>query len=237
MRQILGWISSVARYRLVLYRGADAKPGRITAARRSRLRWASPLAVVAVCAAGMASVVPVAASTSGASTATVNIAVRSITVSPASFTFDSCGEDGTTTSTGSVLVIPGGTCGSTSAITVTNGSAPGHVDVQGVDAIPADAGTHWTLCSATVDCSGPSLGCGGCGNYPGADQFTERDQVGANNGPDLTTSAQCDTVFAPSSCAASSSQAVVERVSLWGPNSSTDGSTSFTTVWTWTAVP
>jgi hypothetical protein len=61
-------------------------------------------------------------------------------------------------------------------------------------------------------------------------------------GPLLTNTAQCDTVFggvngAGANCSSTSGQAVTERVDLTGPGSSTDQSPTFTSAVTWMAVP
>lgn len=241
MRRILSRIPPLIPYQVSLTRGAQLQSGSTATTRRPRrLKRGSPLvAAAAVCAVGVASAVPVgAASTSGSSTGTVNVtppAVRSITVSPASFTFGAC-YDHANTSTGSTLAFPNGYCyiaNNGSGITITNGTAASHIDVQGADAVPSDAGTHWTLCTVgTSSCLGSS-------NQPGQDQFGERVDVSGQADPWLTNSTQCDTAFdAPtSSCAATAGQATTETLTLVGPSGSTDTSTTFSTVLTWTAAP
>jgi hypothetical protein len=87
------------------------------------------------------------ADTSGSVKVTINVAVRSVSLSPTAT--DQC-------SGGAPLTFPNGRCNSTT-ITVTNGSAAGHIDVQGADAIPQDLATHWTLCGGT----GPACTGGG----------------------------------------------------------------------------
>jgi hypothetical protein len=184
---------------------------------------------------GLVGVPPANASTDGGTTATVTVAVRSITVSPSTTAFDTCSGQGTL----HVITFPDAVCTTSGShdVTITNGTAPGHIDVFGADAIPADNGTHWTLCTMTASpplCTGPS-------GAPGPDQFNEIDQNASTinvNGPSLTTASpgQCDTGFS-SGCVAGSSQQVSEDLQLEGPSSSTDASATFTTVWTWTAVP
>lgn len=233
-------MSSLFLYRISLIRGTEHQPNSGKTPRTSRrVRWAPPLAAAAVVGLGVASALPVAAaSTSGSSTGTVNVtppAVRSITVSPSSFTFGAC-HDNANNPTGSYLSFPNGYCyidNSGTGITITNGTASSHIDIQGADAIPSDAGTHWTLCTAGT------TACTGSGGEPGQDQFAERSDISGQESPWLTASAQCDSAFdAPNtSCAATAGQAATETLTLVGPSGSTDPSTTFTTVWTWTAVP
>lgn len=185
------------------------------------------LAVTAVLLFSMAE--PAQADTSGSSTATVNVATRSVTVSPSTLTLDYC-FDSAQNSTGTYLAYPNGDCSTSAKVTVSNGNAPGHIDVNGADAIPSDNGTHWTLCG------GSGTGCGNAG-FPGQDQFGEQGHSPAGNSPFLTTTPQCDTSFS-ASCTASSGQSNSSiTLELIGPMASSDGSTSFSTVWTWTAAP
>ena len=223
-------------YRMSLVRGDDRRPRPDAVPRPSRhLTWALPLAaVVGVCGLAMASVVPVSAdSPSGSSTGTVNITpppVRSVTVSPPTFTFDTC-IDNASTSTGSDLTFPNGQCHTTGAndVTVTNGAAAGHMDVEGANAIPSDSGANWTLCGGT------GTACTGTSGNPGQDQFGEAN----GGGVILTTSLGCDTNFSGggTTCATVSGQHETEVLFLTGPSTSTDTSLSFSTTWTWTAVP
>jgi hypothetical protein len=184
-------------------------------------------------------------STSGSSTATVNIAVRSVNVSPSTTTFNQCYDANGNLLPSAVLVFPFGMCQTidTAAVTITNGSAPGHIDVQGADAIPSDNGTHWTLCGGAGGpaCTSSISNALVAGiKYPGQDQFVELTSIGGISGTlgtaPLTNSPQCDDQFG-SSCVATSGQATTESLVLQGPTASTDSSSSFTTVWTWTAVP
>ncbi len=198
-----------------------------------RRRTARGVAVL-LSSLALAAVTALPANAGNSITATINILVRSVTVSPSSIAYVNC-----TThaggSTGTGLAFPNGQCTTMgTTITITNGPADGHIDVQGADAIPADNGAHWTLCSdAATACSGGS-------NTPGADQFQE---LTAGNGATiLTTSPQCDDAFdalpSPPGCTATAGQTSTgEWLSLTGPSTSSDSSTSFTTVVTWTAVP
>jgi hypothetical protein len=172
---------------------------------------------------------PAQAASSGSSTATVNIATRSVTVTPSSLTFDSC-SDNNTNSTGTYLTYPNGDCLTTGTVTVTNGNQPSHIGVSGADAIPADNGTHWTLCG------GNGTGCTNSG-FPGQDQFGEQGHSPSGSSPYLTSLPQCDTSFS-AACAATAGQGnSLIRLELIGPSASTDPSLSFSTVWTWTAFP
>ena len=240
MQRLLALMASLVPFRISLVRATEPRRRPYGAHRRSRrLRWVTPLAsLVTVSVLGATSVVPVSASTSGTCTGTVNITpppVRSITVAPSSFIFGAC-YDHANSSTGSNLSFPNGYCyinNSGAGLTITNGTASSHIDIQGADAVPSDAGTHWTLCTVGI------TSCTGAANEPGQDQFGERSDVGGQEGPWLSTSAQCDTAFdAPtSSCAATAGQVTTETLTLVGPSGSTDTSTQFSSVWTWTAAP
>jgi YVTN family beta-propeller protein len=160
------------------------------------------------------------------------LAVRSVTVSPSSNVFDSCATPAGAT-TGTALTFPNGACSTTGAnrVSVTNGAAPGHVAVAGSAATPVDGGTPWTLCGGA--------GAPVCGNGvdPGPDQYLERG-VNGTAAIVLTSQPQCDTAFSGSgTCAAGAGQSALETLQLEGPSASTDNSGTFTTVWTWTAVP
>src|SRR4029077_15895844 len=154
-------LRSLFSYRISVRWSALHPERRVTSRPRGR-RFAIPIATVAAVGALMLGGAPaVLASTGGSPTVTITVAVRSITVSPSTATFNTCSLSGT--STGSTLEFPNGLCTTgTSYITITNGAAAGHVDVNGADAIPADNGTHWTLC-----------GSGSSSCLPGTDQFDE----------------------------------------------------------------
>lgn len=218
----------------------DARPPAAYRAPRARRRLAVVVATSTL-ALGLGATPAAASSSTGSATATVNVGVRALTVSPGNVTFDTC-DTNSGQPTGSVLSFPDGICLTVSLgnnVTVTNGQVPDHIDVQGADAIPADLGTHWTLCDGPAAAGG--LACTGAGSNPGQDQFTELATNGAFSSPILTIQPQCDTDFAtsgsPGTCAAGVGTQAQEQLHLGGPSSSTDTSTSFTTVWTWTAVP
>jgi len=202
---------------------------------------------IAVATAGVAlGLLNVAPAIADGTTATINVAVRSVAVAPTSTTFDTC-RDSLGNPTGSALLFPNGNCNTTGShnVTITNGQAAGHIDVQGADAIPADNLTRWTLCGGSTAFGGSNC-TGSSTTTPGQDQFREYDcnpatpLSGCAVGPNLTTTAQCDTAFdggAGTACTATSGQTVTEILSFVGPASSTDSSTTLTTLWTWTAVP
>jgi hypothetical protein len=190
---------------------------------------------------------PALAQSSGSSTATINVGtqpVLSLTVSPSTVTYANCDGGSSTTST---LGFPNATCfvggvidsaqGSAGGVTVTNTGAPSQVDVNGANAIPSDAGTNWTLVTDAT---------------PGANQFVEDGAGWSGNDADdsleYTNSPQCDAAFGEGqgqgtkdngACTAASTtgESTAEQLYIIGPASSTDTSSTFTTVITWTAVP
>lgn len=198
------------------------------------------LVVAAAAALGSAvAAEPAAANADGSTTATIDVAVRSVTVSPTAVTYSPCFDDNGT-STGSVLVPPDGACGA-GPLTVTNGGAPSNIEVNGSDAVPVDNGTHWVLCGS----ASPATSCAQGAFTPGQDQYLEQTEHylasgSPRSGPFLSNSPACDTAFGdPSapSCAAAPNQATQETLGMTGPSSSTDPSGTFSTVITWTAAP
>jgi hypothetical protein len=204
--------------------------------RRTRLAIAGAVVAAAFLAAGAA----LAAAPSGSLTETIDVGVRSLTVSPPAVSI--C-------SPASPLTSPNGDCPSSDFIAVTNGPVGGHIDVNGTDAVPSDGGTHWTLCSYYVDCAGPGFGSG---HLPGSDQYATGayqtyDQFGDAVGPFLENSPECDTSWSGLAGArvsglgvcvpVSANQTASEYLYVRGPSSSTDQSPTFTTSVTWTAVP
>lgn len=157
--------------------------------------------------------------------------VRSVTVSPATTTFDSC-KTAAGVSSGGVMTPPDGSCATSGGddVTITNGPSFGHIDVAGADAVPADGGVHWNLCG------GAGTACSGASGAPGVDQFSLSDTAGGHASPVLTGTPQCDTGFS-ADCSASAGQSATETLDLEGPATSTDNSGSFSMVLTWTAVP
>jgi hypothetical protein len=188
--------------------------------------------------------VPASAATSGSNSATVSIAptapppVRSITVSPTTAAFGECvTSNGTSTTTPSELPFPNGECqvgdaistGVVGGITITNGTVPGHIDVNGQTATPSDAGgTPWVIAPTSAA-------------NPGVDQFFEFGLGSQNNGENIATAPTCDTAFnvvgTAGDCSASAGQASNEVLVIEGPSSSTDQNGPFTITTTWTAVP
>src|SRR2546423_5485809 len=170
---------------------------------------------------------PLAAPPSASATVagTLSVAVLSVTVSQSAVNFGTCSGGN---STASKLGFPNGTCYAPvdsnniiSYVTVTNTGAPGHIYVNGGDAVPSDNGTHWTLCTCT----------------PGQDHYsvnTANTQGIGNtylqNGP------VCDIAFDLNDCVAPTNGARHEFVQLEGPSATTDGSNTFTISVTWTAV-
>ncbi|HEX6488363.1 MAG TPA: hypothetical protein VF137_05740 [Candidatus Dormibacteraeota bacterium] len=203
-------------------------------------------AIVAGCAPLTLALVPQAVLAGNSVTATIDIAVRSVTVTPSTITYGNC-VDGSGQSTATGLVA-GGACNTgATTITITNGPVGGTIDVNGADAIPSDNGTHWTLCggNGAPNCTGSSNPTQPpypifAGNLPGPNQFAEEtNSTAANGGTILSGTPQCDRAFAnPAVCTATAGQvATGEVLTLWGPQSWTDPSLTFTTVVTWTAAP
>ena len=163
--------------------------------------------------------------------------VTSVTLSVGSTSYTNC-TYGSSTST--QLGFPNGACQAAgSPITVTNGTAPATITVNGADMVPADNGTHWALGGTP----GPTP-TGDCPFTPGADQYCETlaPGPGYDSGPQellqpynvLGNTATRDPLF--SSIITPPGQAVPEFLAMTGPSSSTDPSNSFTTTVTWTAT-
>lgn len=191
------------------------------------------LAVSATAALLALTATPALADDRGSTTATINIAVRSVTVTPSAVTYGNC-VDSNILSTGNGLTFPNGACGAptealdgVTAIVVTNGDVPSHIDVEGADAVPADQGPHWIL-------------VGGSG-VPSQDEFAEltlnAGLTGAGGEVYLSTTPQCDYPLYQGSCFAQAGEPGADVLNMKGPSASTDPSTSFTTTVTWLAVP
>jgi hypothetical protein len=191
----------------------------------------------------------VATSASAANPASLNVtlstvtqAVKSVTVGPASTSYNTC-KYGNSTAT--QLGFPNASCAAASAVTITNGAAPASILINGADMVPADSGTHWKLCSSllgdTPACTGSQLTPGQF--LPGADEYFESHSPnpgfpldGSGSGPFLAlkNTAACDN-FGPGCQAASGAQATEYLAIAAGPSSSTDPSTTWTTSIVWTA--
>lgn len=238
---VMRTLSTITRIRIVRV-GA---PVRSSPVRRHGWR---PLALaISVMSLVSLSAAPALAASTGSSTGTITVAtpaVYSVTVSPSTFSFGSCGTN-LGASTGSSLGFPNGKClygtgsGSvyTTGFTITNTGAAGHIDVNGANAVPSDAGTPWTLCTEQSTCTNDG------GLYPGANQFqvnTEADPEGSNAYAILSNSPACDGAFdggTTGGCSAASGASQIEGLVMTGPESSTDTSSTFTTTLTWTAGP
>lgn len=169
--------------------------------------------------------------------ATINVvppAVKSVTVSVTDLTYGSCGGG---SSTANQLGFPNGHC-QASGYTVTNGNTAAQIDVTGADAVPSSGATaHWTLCNGQV--IGP---CTGTGYFPGQNQYGETviNPTTVNQWQTaLANSAQCDLGFWNSNTTCGTSAATTsasEYLVILGPSASSDGSSTFTTTVTYTAV-
>jgi hypothetical protein len=203
-----------------------------------RLRLRSALLLAAAIATLTAlTAIPAAAGNSGGVAVSLSVVagpVKSITVSPGSTSYTNC-KYGTSTTT--QLGFPNAICSGASTILITDGGSPATILVNGADFIPSDNGTHWALCGGS---GGPA-----CANgvLTGPNQAYETTSLtpgsgvdGSGNGPFLALSnnAVCDGIGFGCGQAAAGAQAT-EYLSLEGPSSSTDPSSSFSTSVTWTA--
>lgn len=184
----------------------------------TRLQALTPAGLVVFVLLALSQVPSAEAATSGGTTNNQTVtgpAVRSITVSPAAVTCTPA------------LTIPGGQC-TTGPITITNGPAAAHVLFNGANDIPTDNGTPWKLCGGAI-----ATPCSGNSGVPGLDEFSEVAASGPFN-PLLDKSPAPDPSFGS---VAAAGQTVAETLTVFGPSASTDTSTSFSTVVTWTAAP
>jgi hypothetical protein len=226
--------------------------GRPRAAPAWRRVW---LAAAAATAIGVVAVPAIPASASGnpdpanlsVSVSVVPPVVTSVTLSVGSTSYTNC-TYGSSTST--QLGFPNGACQAVgSPITVTNGTAPATITVNGADMVPADNGTHWTLTGGVTLAGTTTTSCGApLGPQPGPDQYCETTSIAAgyNSGAQfiqqpflgLKNTPICDTAFfgMGSTCGTvAPGQAVGEFLAMTGPALSTDTSSTFTTTVTWTA--
>jgi hypothetical protein len=176
---------------------------------------------------------------------TVVPTMRSVTVSPGTeLARDCAGGGGYTASSTTAMGYPNGTCWAGTpgqdgpfSIAVTYTGPPGQVYVSGSNAVPADNGTQWSLCSPQGQ---PS--CTGGHGMPGKDQYTVENYAQEVAGPAVITSTmECDTEFDPGGgCAAApaefKTQSQDEGLELIGPNTWDDTSTSWTVRVTWIAA-
>ena len=203
---------------------------------RIALATAAALAGAAAIPAGIAIAQP---SASGTVTETITTGILSVTL---------CTSSVKLCSTTDPLTFPNGDCRS-SDITITNGTAPSEIDVNGQGAVPADAGTpgagpDWTLCSPNNGTAPTYNGPACTPAKPGQDQYNETtvSSSGTTAGAQvLSDLPQCDAAFdltlaSNPNCAATSNQSQAEGLALIGPSSSTDPSQTWTSEVTWTAV-
>lgn len=175
--------------------------------------------------------------------------VRSITVSPAKYTFGDCtgGKSANNTaSASSRLGYPNGTCWvgeinpiGVYPIKITNTGIASFIYINGSSATPSDRGNEWTLCNLGHD---PSTTCNGSRDrVPGIDQYFIRNfgPSGRPNISGLTGTPQCDREFGTRGhCWAGLGASQTEGFELIGPFAVTDNaSTNWTMTITWTPVP
>ena len=171
--------------------------------------------------------VPAGAATTDTVVGSLVVAVRSVNVTPTSFAIGGCTLDGTP----SVLQFPNDQC-SAGGFTVTNGDAASHIDLKIGSFVPSDHGSVWRACGWS-----PASVCAGPGGAPGHNQFTWTNGVGQVLGG---TNAQCEQHASPAvtPCPLTAPSAVdTDQFTMVGPSQSSDLSSSFTIVMTWTAVP
>ncbi len=195
-------------------------------ARPARRAWAVvvvPVLVLATAAVGLA---PAGAATTATATGTMVVGVRSVSVTPTTFSFGECTLDGTPT----ILQFPNDHC-TVGWFVITNGTAASHVDMAVSAFRPRDRRQAWYPCGSPggVACTGP-------GGAPGKDQFLWQ----SNWGETFGLTAQCDQHAMPieATCPLTGSGATGQDYDIMeGPTSSTDQSSSFTITLTWTALP
>jgi hypothetical protein len=223
-----------------------------------RKRVLAAVAASAMCAAASIGGTATAQTSGGANgTVAYTTPVRSITVSAANpLPLNNCwasaadwnaATDGAA-APGSSLLSTGsnGYCTSglnQSSVTITNGSAAGHVNVQGTNASAASGTGSWSLVATApaVD----QFGLETLGLIPNETGFAHASQVTASQ---VTTSPTCDSAIngpgiSPTGtqsadyCAVTSNQIAHEDLGLLGPTSSTGSATAYNFTLTWTAVP
>jgi len=194
--------------------------------------------------AGLVPIVSAQAQDSGGVNVTVNTAVRSISVTPSSATYGDCSGG-----SADALNFPNGECRAPSSqvvpasITVANGPVSGHVNVTGASffGLDMDTNSQWQLCNTIDNGLGGNPGCTGASGVPGQNQAHESAVHAANTLSQIAlgTAAQCDNAFVGdnSGCTASANQSEQEYLSLVGPSSTTNPTSTFSTTVTWTAVP
>jgi len=210
---------------------------------RPRRRHLGAAVVVVALLAAPVLAVPAGADTNASSTGSVSVLVRSVTVSPSTFTYQDCKyHDNKPTGTVAGLVIPDGFCTTAgNVLNVTNGPVASHLEAASTGFTPSDGGTPWSLCTpvARADlpaCTGPLFGTGHQLPTPGTDQAqVELSSAISPNGIDLSSTPQCYGRGA--TCMETPGRVDQETAILVGPNSSTDQSPTFSNTLTWTVVP
>ncbi|HVN51520.1 MAG TPA: hypothetical protein VMT43_08815 [Acidimicrobiales bacterium] len=156
----------------------------------------------------------------------LTVAVRSVTVSPSSFTI-TCGGGG------GALLFPNDHCTSPT-LTVTNGAANALIDVSVSNFAPNDQGKAWVPCGAFggTACTSGISNIDAPGRVdPGPDQFT----VSSGNQIGYDGSLRGDIATGFVSVAPGHSW--IEGFELYGPQSSTDQSLKWKLRITWWALP
>jgi hypothetical protein len=213
-------------------------------------------------AAVAASAVCVAASIGGAASAQTNSGttngtftlsgtqLRSIVVTPATVTADSCYTNfNAWFNNGNPPPAPSGTTMGplgfclTQAVTITNGPVGGHIWVGGTNAAGTNGTGTWTLQTGA-----PTQDTYTLGTFIPAKIITGaggQTFLLPEHGFNMTTSAACDTTYDASAgtapvnapdCAATANQAVTEYLGTQGAQTSTGTATIFGFSATWTAV-
>jgi hypothetical protein len=245
------------------FRISIERPRRSPAMPRPTRRRGGRLAVpggVAIAAAMLALPValasPVQAAGSGGTSLTLNVvpSALSITVSQSSETFGNCsGGLAPTPSTSDALGFPNAECfvgqadplddGGVVPITITNTGVASDVDVNGANA--GNENGNWALCN--VGGTESAQTCSGEADTAGPDQFelqTFTDTTGSELqvSPNLGLVPQCDEAFdftgseSSAGCTATPGQVQNEGVEIFGPQSTGDPDSSYTTSVVWTAV-
>lgn len=211
-------------------------PARRRADRRSAALLAIACGIVVTLTA-----LPVAAAAPASLNVTLNTVtqqVKSVTLSTAGVTYSNCTGG---SSSGNNLGFPNGDCITPApGVTVTNGTAPATIVVNGTDMVPSDNGPHWTLCGQPTP--GPQCTVGGLVS-PAQNQYYETlsaanayNNSGGVGFLQLSNNSFCDSIF-NNSCANSAPGATkTEFLSVEGPTTSADPSTSWATSVTWTAT-
>jgi len=200
------------------------------AVRKGSGRRSMALLVVASVTAVAIAAMPAAAAPGSLSLSlsTVAQAVKSVTVTPTSDAYTSCIYG---SSSGSNLGFPRGACTSLpTGVTVTNGTTPALILVNGADMVPSDSGTHWTLQSGPVTTAD---------HYYETVSSNDLYNSGASQGGvpflALSNTAACESIFLPACGNSNAGQSAIEFPGITGPQTSSDTSSSWTTSITWTA--